>query len=195
MKKNTIKIMLFFISFVIPLFASAEEPPFVIGEPVIVGNGCPEGSYEVVLSRDSHVLSVYFKMFSAKTDDANTYDFANCNIAIPIEVPAGITVGLAGVDYRGIAYIPSGGRGVVSREHFFAGEQSKRITSYINTYDKFHDIFYPHEVGSVVWSKCGDDVIARSNATIFVSRPLDSEVNAQDYGAAIQFHIQWKECE
>jgi hypothetical protein len=175
-------------------------PPFTLGDPVVSGNGCPEGSYDVVLSPDGTEISVLFSEFTAMTDRLNMYDFANCNIALPIEVPAGITIGLAGVDYRGLAYIPSGGHGVLTREYFFAGESGPRITSSIDQYDQYDDFFFDDDVPFMTWTECGDDVIARSNATIFVLRPSTSNVQAlmsvfsEDWDISILFHLEWKYC-
>lgn len=200
MKRNIFGLVLFFVVLIIPLLAFAEEAPFDVGEPSVAGNGCPEGTYRVVLSPDGNELSILFSSFTAQTDDSQTYDFANCNIAVPIEVPPGITIGLLGVDYRGLAYIPSGGMGVIFREHFFAGEQGDMLTSSINVYDQFYSFYYPDEAAFDIWSDCGDDIIARSNTTVFVSRPASSNVDAmmsvfsEDWDVSILFHLQWQEC-
>jgi hypothetical protein len=201
MKRNIFGLMVFCIFLIIPHMAFAEEAPFDVGEPAVAGNGCPEGTYWVVLSPDGNELSVLFSSFTAKTDASTIYDYANCNIAIPIEVPAGITIGLLGIDYRGLAYIPTGGTGVISREHFFAGEQGDSLTSSINVYDQYYDFYYPDETDFEIWSECGDDIIARSNTTIFVSRPQNSAVDSlmtvfsEDWDVSIMFHLQWAECE
>lgn len=200
MKRNIFGLMVFFVVLIIPLLAFAEAP-FDLGDPVVAGNGCPNGTYQVVLSPDGNELSILFSRFTAQTDNSQTYDFANCNIAVPVEVPPGITIGLLGVDYRGLAYIPTGGMGVIFREHFFAGEQGDRLTSSIGVYDQFYNFYYPDEAEFEIWSQCGDDFIARSNTTVFVSRPEDSDVDAmmsvfsEDWDVSILFHLRWKECD
>lgn len=201
MQRKIVRLLVFSIVFWVPLFAFAEEAPFDVGDPAVSGNGCPNGTYRVVLSPDGNELSILFSKFTAMTDDSQTYDFANCNIAVPIEVPPGITVGLLGVDYRGLAYIPTGGMGVILREHFFAGEQGDMLTSSINVYDQFYSFYYPDEAKFEIWSDCGDDIIARSNTTVFVSRPVNSDVDAmmsvfsEDWDVSILFHLLWEECD
>jgi hypothetical protein len=193
MKRNILVTIVFYVVLIIPLSAFAEEAPFEMGDPVIMGSGCPSGSYRVYINRDGDEISIYFSEFSAMTDDSSPYDFANCNVAIPIKVPSGISVGLAGVDHRGAAYIPSGGKGVLMHEQFFTGQRGDSSTSSISTYNRYYNYYYPHS-GAVLWSKCGDDVVARSNSTIYVTRPMNSSVDAQDHGASIRFYLQWKEC-
>ena len=201
MQRNTIQLIACIMVTAITKFAFAEDTaPFVIGEPVVEGNGCPDGSYAVVLSPDGTELSLLFSSFTAETDADHTFDFSNCNIAIPIDVPSGITVGLIGVDYRGLAYIPEGGLGVLSREYFFAGTQGPRLTSFVNEYDTFYEYYYPDDAPFIIWSVCGDDIIARSNATVLVSRPLYSPYQAmmtvfsEDWDISIMFHLVWEYC-
>ena len=201
MKTSIIILMICVIFSAMTQLAFAESTaPFTIGDPVVEGSGCPDGTYSVVLSPDGTELSILYSAFTAQTDATHTYDFSNCNLAIPIDVPSGITVGLIGVDYRGLAYIPTGGVGAFSREFFFAGTQGPRITSFINDYDEFYEFLYPDDTPFTIWSDCGDDVIARSNATIFVTRPLYGPYQAmmtvfsEDWDVSILFHLVWEYC-
>ncbi|MBN1984029.1 MAG: DUF4360 domain-containing protein [Chitinivibrionales bacterium] len=201
MWKKIIKLMVCVVISTITQFAFAEDTaPFSIGDPTVDGNGCPDGTYSVILSPDGTELSILFSDFTAETDEDHRYDFSNCNIAVPIEVPSGITVGLLGVDYRGIAFIPSGGLGMLTREYFFAGTRGPRKTSLINTYNEFYEFYYPDELVFAAWTECGDDIIARSNATVYVSRPFNSydealmSVFSEDWDVSIIFNLVWKYC-
>jgi hypothetical protein len=202
MQKNVLKlVVLVFICIISqPAFAQEEISPFDLGDPVVQGNGCPEGTYDVLLSPDGTELTLLFNSFTAETDSSSIFDFANCNIAIPLNVPKGITVGLLGVDYRGIAYIPSGGTGTISREYFFAGERGVKQTDRIKVYDDFYEFLYPDELPVVSWTGCGDSTIARSNATIYVTKPSRSAVDSimslfsEDWDLSVLFHLEWKHC-
>ena len=198
--------MVFLAVFSITRFTIAQDTveedtaPFTIGVPVVQGNGCPAGTYSVILSPDGSELSILYSAFIAQTDATHSYDFSNCNIAIPIEVPSGITVGLVGIDYRGLAFIPAGGIGALSREFFFAGTHGQRITSFVNVYNVFYELYYPDDTIFTIWSECGDDIIARSNATVYVTRPLYSPYQAmmtvfsEDWDVSIMFHLVWDYC-
>jgi hypothetical protein len=199
MKKNVFEVVIFVWMNTIPQFASATLP-FTMGEPVIEGNGCPSGSYEVMLNPDGSELALFFSEFTAMTDATHDYDFSNCNIAIPIDLPNGIMVGLVGIDYRGLAFIPSGGTGVLSREHFFAGTHSPSLVSSISVYDQFQPFLFEDEFPFVAWTKCGEDVIVRSNSTIMVTKSPTSSRDAlmgvfsEYWDVSILFHLVWKYC-
>lgn len=202
MRDYLVKLVVMVLLSVVPVlaFAGEKEVPFTIGKPTVEGNGCPNGSYEVVLSPDGNELSVLFSNFTATTSESENSKFSSCNIAVPIEVPGGITVGLLGVDYRGLAYIPNKGTGMITREYFIAGRKGPQITSEIPVHDEFYEFFYPDEVKSPAWTDCGDDITARSNTTIYVSKPADSPVDAimsllsEDWDLSIMFHLMWDHC-
>jgi hypothetical protein len=199
MRKNVFKLVIFVLMNTIPQFVLA-TPPFTMGEPVIEGNGCPRGSYRVLLSPDGSELTLFFSEFTAMTDETHDYDFSNCNIAIPIDLPTGIMVGLVGVDYRGLAFIPSGGTGTLSREYFFAGTHSPPSVSSITVYDQFQEFLFEDDLPFAAWTECGDDVIVRSNATVTVTKSPTSSQNAlmsvfsEYWDVSILFHLVWKYC-
>lgn len=180
-----------------------EEVPFTIGKIALEGNGCPDGSATTVLSPDGNELAIMFSDFTAETG-ARPYDYANCNVAIPITADQGYTIGLVGVDYRGLALIPSGGMGRLSREYFFAGEHSDRITDNIPPRNMFDEFFFEDsfitDFGTVPWTDCGESTIARSNATIMVMAPPNSPMPAmmsvfsEDWDVSILLHLEHKRC-
>lgn len=202
MRAYVSKLIVLVLVSLIPILAVAEDDvPFTIGEPTVEGNGCPQGSYEVVLSPDGNELSVLFSMFTAETSETESFNFTNCNVAVPIDVPAGITVGLLGVDYRGLAFIPTDGTGIISREYFFAGRQGPRISSSIPVYDEFYEFFYADELTFPAWTDCGDPVTARSNTSMYVTKPAGSPVDAmmslfsEDWDIYIKFNLAWDYCQ
>jgi hypothetical protein len=208
MKGKFIKSVVCLLISAITQFAFAEDTaPFDIGEATFDGNGCPEGTYSVVLSPDGTELSILFSSFTAETDEDHRNAFANCSVAIPIDIPSGITVGLMGVDYRGLSFIPSGGSGMLYREYFFAGQYSFPQISSIHVYDAFYPFYYSDTRYFAAWTECGDDIIARSNAFVSVSRPpypTDPDASfpdeafmtvfSEDWDLSILFHLVWDYC-
>ena len=200
MKKIIIKLVVLCLISTISQLALASTPPFTVGDPVITGNGCPTGSYSVILSPDGTEMTLSFSEFSAMTDSTQDYDFSNCNIAIPIDLPAGLMLGLVGIEYQGVAFIPTGGSGSFSREHFFAGTQSPAIVSSIEAYDQTQEFIFDDTFQFIEWSECGDDLIVRSNATVMVTKLPDSDNNAfmsvfsENLNISVQYHLIWQYC-
>ena len=68
-------------------------------------NGCPEGSYRVVMSPDGTSLSILFDQFAL--DSSGVAGSAQprkvCRISAPLNLPANQSIGVYKVDYRGFA--------------------------------------------------------------------------------------------
>ncbi len=62
------------------------------------GNGCPEGSVQIVSSPDEKTISVLFSEYIATTDLYNLRVRKSCNLALPVRVPPGICLGIFQVD-------------------------------------------------------------------------------------------------
>ncbi len=68
-------------------------------------NGCPEGSYSVVMSPDGATLSLLFDRFNIGSADISGSGRHTkvCRIAAPLNLPANHSIGVYKVDYRGFA--------------------------------------------------------------------------------------------
>ncbi len=69
------------------------------------GNGCPEGSYSVVLTPDGGTLTVLFSAFVIEAGDeaGRNTDRKTCRLHVPLNLPPETSVGVYKVDYRGFA--------------------------------------------------------------------------------------------
>ena len=68
-------------------------------------NGCPEGSYKVVMSPDGTSLSILFDKFTLESSSStgSTQLKKVCRISAPLNLPANQSIGVYKVDYRGFA--------------------------------------------------------------------------------------------
>lgn len=68
-------------------------------------NGCPAGSYTVVVAPDGATLSVLFDRFTLQTSAAppHTPQRKVCRFSAPLNLPAGQSIGVYKVDYRGFS--------------------------------------------------------------------------------------------
>jgi hypothetical protein len=149
------------------------ETPFSLGDPTYYGSGCPDGTVEVT-SPDSSVVSVLFSAYQAKTTSSILRDRKSCNMALPVYVEPGYSVGIFKVDYRGYAFAPPGfGRSRPTArfdaEYFFAGY---RGPSKSRSYSDYDDIFTETDsVGVYAWSPCGGSTNFRINTSLIASKP------------------------
>jgi hypothetical protein len=172
-----------------------------LGEPGYGGTGCPDGSASVTLSPDAKSLSILFDEYYVEAGGSTNKSFErkNCNIAIPVHVPQGLSVSILTIDYRGYNNIPTGGKSTFAVEYFFAGQRGPKFQKSFNgALDEEYLITNKLQASALVWSACGADVNLRTNSSILVQTKQNKEalatVDSQDVSAAIVYQLQWKNC-
>jgi hypothetical protein len=96
--------------------SSFAEPAYQIGEPVMIGNGCPQGSASAVISPGGSAISILFDRFAIDgRRGGNQWDLMrkNCRFHIPVAVTPGYTLEAVQVDYRGFANVQNNNRAVI----------------------------------------------------------------------------------
>lgn len=179
--------------------AAADD--IALGAPGYGGSGCPAGSVSATLSPDMKSLSLIFDQYevSAGGVTGRSYDRKSCNVAIPVHVPNGYSISIFSVDYRGFNHLPRGATSQFNVEYFFAGG---RGPAFRRTFwgEQESDYFINNQLAaeSLVWSRCGEDVNLRTNASLRVNtvgnREASSTVDSQDVNAAIVYHVQFRKC-
>ncbi len=82
-------------------------PAPVLGMPQYFGNGCPQGSVSAALSPDNSTISVLFDKFILDVQALKRmYMPSQCQLSIPLQIPAGLKVALMQLDYRGFISVP-----------------------------------------------------------------------------------------
>lgn len=173
-----------------------------LGDPVYGGTGCPAGTASATLSPDQKSLSILFDSYvvEAGGTTGKRVDRKACNIAIPVHVPQGFSFSVFEVDYRGFNSLPAGGSSQFNVEYFFAGERGPRYTKKFSG-PQNQDFLISNTLGAtaVVWSRCGEDVILRSNSSMMALTNYRNEqtlatVDSADIQAGIIYQLQWKRC-
>lgn len=183
-------------------FVSASANGLRLGQPGYGGNGCPGGSVSATLSPDQKTLSILFDQYISEAGGSTgrSIDRKSCNLAIPVQVPQGMTVSLFKIDYRGFASIPPGGQGRFNVEYFFAGSKGPVLQEVFNSGYESDYLITDKLVGqSTVWAPCGQQVNLRVNTSMMVrNRNREREalmtVDSADIRSGIIYHLQWKSC-
>ena len=171
-----------------------------LGYPAYNGTGCPRGSASVALSPDARSLSILFGdfMLEAGQGTGKRLDRKNCDIAIPVHVPQGLSVSVINVDYRGFLDLPRSAMARFSAEYFFAGT---RGPSYQKTFrgqtTRNYTIRNNLVASAVTWSRCGQDVNLRANTSMYVRASRGTAfatVDSADVSAGLVYSLQWKRC-
>ena len=194
------KNLVYTLALALAAMSTAHADGIRLGVPAAGGNGCPAGTVSATVSPDQQSLSILFDQFIAEAggDTRLTVDRKSCNIAIPVSVPAGLSVSIIAVDYRGYNILPRGAIARMTAEYFFAGTRgplfSQTFRGPVN-----EDFLFNNTMAAVAWSPCGADTILRVNASMMVQAPRYSDtamaiVDSADVNAGLIYHIRYRSC-
>lgn len=156
------------------------DPTFTFGNTTFFGSGCPDGTVQIVKSSDEQTVSVLFSAYIAETSDTSSRDRLSCNLAVPVDVKPGFSIGIYKVDYRGFADVPSTESRDYARfyaEYFFAGIRGPTMSKTFR--GGFSDDFFitnEVNVATVVYSPCGGSTVFRINTSVTASKDPSSEM-------------------
>ena len=171
-----------------------------LGKPGYGGPGCPGGTAAVALSRDGKNLSLRFVRYQVAAGGARSFDRKSCNLAIPVHVPAGQSVSILSVAYRGFNRLPASAKSEFQVESFFSGGRGPVFKrSFPGPQQGVFAVAENAAVTSGVWSACGADVILRINSSLLVNsgngQTASASVASQDVRtAAIIYSLQSRHC-
>jgi hypothetical protein len=170
-----------------------------LGEPAYGGNGCPAGTASATLSPDNTQLSILFDQYVAEAGRSvgKSIDRKTCNLAIPVQVPAGLSVSILKVDYRGYVSIPRNSEARFSVEYFFAGSRGP-TTQQIFRGPTDEDYLITDDLVATAWSPCGASTNLRVNSSMLArsSRGEDvlATVDSTDVDAQMVYHLRFRSC-
>lgn len=94
-------------------------------------NGCPEGSYSIVMSPDGTTLSILFDRFTVSNNRISVGGTQRkiCRIAAPLNLPASHSIGVYKVDYRGFAKLAAKQESRLDVQYFLGphGNENGRV--------------------------------------------------------------------
>lgn len=106
----------FFLSLLFIPIMSTAQVGYQLGQPTMIGNGCPSGSASVAISPDGSAISILFDQFTIEGKvGGNQWDKMrkNCRFQIPVSVTPGYMLETVQVEYRGFAHVMNGNRAFI----------------------------------------------------------------------------------
>lgn len=175
---------------------SASEKDIRLGKPSYAGSGCPAGSVDTALSPDGKTLTLLFDSYNVVTTNRQR---KKCDLAVPIHLPAGVSVSLVDADYRGYVDLPEGAEATLRRDYFFAGQKGPHLVKqWRGKVDD--DYLVRDELGlfSNIWSPCGSSPNLRTKTSLKVNttgqRKAEIGVDSVDFSGRIDFHLRYRSC-
>ncbi len=201
MKNRTGKISkgLVLMALSLALTSSAEALAQVeLGQVVVGGTGCPAGTALVTLSPDLLSVQVRYSQFEAVAGGARSLDRKACSLAIPLQLPPGLSVALIASRYVGSVDVSEGGSVQISTESFTAGTQGPKLSRTLNgpVQDGFA-LVSTVDTDRQTFSECGESVILRTNTSVVAQSagaPARIRIEASDAQAGVVFDLSYRGC-
>ena len=143
-------------------------------------NGCPEGSYKVVMAPDGTSLSILFDQFTL--DSSSVTGSAKprkvCRISAPLNLPANQSIGVYKVDYRGFAKLVKKQETDLEVQYFLGPHNNDRGRVFKRKVKGPHegDYLFTETIGAGQMKRIGCGAAAVLNVSITLS--LDDALQA-----------------
>jgi hypothetical protein len=165
-------------------------------------NGCPEGSYSVVMSPDGTTLSILFDQFTVESSKTQR---KVCRISAPLQLPANNSIGVYKVDYRGFARLAAKQEAQLDVQYFLGpkGNENGRVFKRKTKGPHESDYVFTENIGAGQMKRVGCGAAAVLNVGVTLS--LDGDLRRGEAmasldtadgapGGALVYHLDLKKC-
>lgn len=182
---------------------------WLVGLPALAQetNGCPEGSYSVIMSPDGTTLSILFDQFTVENRGNSTSGMQRkiCRISSPLNLPTNYSIGVYKVDYRGFAQLLAKQETELDVQYFLGPHDNEHGRIFKRKIKGPHesDYFFTENIGAGQMKRVGCGMAAMLNVSITLS--LDGDLRAGGAmasldttdaapGGALVYHLNLKKC-
>lgn len=167
--------------------------------------GCPPGSYSVVVSPDRSTLSILFDKFnidSGRPASATPGTASKvCHISHPLDLPENMSLGVYKVDYRGFAKLAPTEEAALEVQYALGPRGNEHGRVFKRKVKGAHegDYFFTENIGAGQMKRVGCGAAAKLNVRIELavngSRDAMASLDSSDgKGAAMVYHLNLKKC-
>ena len=170
-------------------------------------NGCPEGSYSIVLSPDGSALSLLFDQFTIESGRISDGEIQRkvCRISSPLNLPANHSIGVYKVDYRGFAKLGAKQQAELDVQYFLGPRDNEhgRVFKRKIKGPKEGDYLFSETIGAGQMKRAGCGAAAMLDVGITLSLDAKQQsgqamatldtTDAAPLGALV-FHLNLKKC-
>lgn len=176
---------------------------YFLGEITYGGSGCPQGSVGQALSEDRSIITLFFDAYGVQVGPSTApNDSKNCNMSLPLHIPAGWRYTLADVGYAGHLYLDTGVYAQLTAGYNFQGERGPHVTStWWGARDLLYDVNDRVAMSTVEWSPCGGGRNVNITSRIQVNNARNRFGYGQMENDTTEAHIvqsygvRWERCQ
>jgi len=166
-------------------------------------DGCPPGSYSVIVAPDHSTLSILFDRFQLDSIAAAPAAMQSsvCTIAYPLNLPANMSLGVYKVDYRGFARLARTQEASLEVQYGLAPHANQRGRVFRRKVNGVHDgdYFFTENIGAGQMKRVGCGIAANLNVRIELAlsgagEGMASLDTSDGKSAAMVYHLDLKKC-
>ncbi len=169
-------------------------------------DGCPQGSYSVVVSPDHTTLSILFDKFHLDGGGAASAAGGTvsrlCHIEHPLMLPANMSLGVYKVDYRGFAKLAANEQASLEVRYALSPHGNEQGRVFRRKVKGAHDgdYLFSENLGAGQMKRVGCGAGAKLDITIALALTAGGEAMASldtsdGVGAAMVYHLNLKKCD
>lgn len=170
-------------------------------------NGCPAGSYTIVMSPDGTSLSILFDQFTVKSGGTSVSGMPRkvCRISSPLNLPANYSIGVYKVEYRGFAKLVAKQQTELDVQYFLGPHDKQHGRVFKRKINGPHedDYLFTENIGAGQMKRVGCGAAAELNVSIALGLGGDlrsseamaslDTTDAAPRGALV-YHFDLKKC-
>lgn len=170
-------------------------------------NGCPDGSYSLVLAPDGTTLSILFDKFTVESRPGSGAASQRkvCQISAPLNLPANRSIGVYKVDYRGFAKLAAKQETELDVKYYLGPHDNQHGRVFKRRIKGAHegDYFFTETIGAGQMKRVGCGAAAVLNVGITLNLAGDqaageamASLDTTDAakGGAMVYHLDLKNC-
>jgi len=179
---------------------AATATEFTVTVVTANGSGCPNSSATAHVLPDGSSFTIDFSGYYALTggDTSPTAFRRNCQFAIQVSRPEGMTYAVANAEYSGFGLLNDGVAGLQGATYYFQGQsvtssRSHRFTGPLADTWQTTDTFAP---GELVFAPCSYDRLLNVNTELRLTpQPASASLNAMIMDPSITLRLAWRTCD
>ncbi|TDB88282.1 DUF4360 domain-containing protein [Actinomadura sp. KC216] len=180
--------------------SAAPAPPAPITPAVeiatLVGSGCPPGTVTATPVPDG--FTIKYSGYTARTGgDAKPTDARkNCQVALKVTVPEGLTYTVERVDFHGSGHLEPAATGTVKSLFYFSGSPSTGPIRREIRGPLAGEWRLTERLIQLLWPGCGEERNLNLNTELRVTAPDTSKPNSFGLNSDLRtsYHLGWKTC-
>lgn len=163
------------------------------------GTGCPAGTWDTRFSPDGRDFKVVFSAFEAEVDQEQAVAIKNCQIAIKLVSPQGMSFAVRRISHKGFVFLEDGVHARIASNFYFQGDPlmgERRETAVVGPYEDSFEIEEARvDLKEAVWSPCGVERDLNVNTTIrLLNTKEPRRSGSMRIDEAFGFEVDWRRC-